>query len=44
MNENIKCFYLTYQDRVATPNFANGEGVASKVVDLLNALSFFSLL
>lgn len=34
MNENIKSFYLTYKGRVATPNFPNGEGVASKVVAL----------
>lgn len=41
MNENIKCFYLTYQGRVATPNFDNGEGVESKVVALQDA--FLSL-
>lgn len=39
MKENIKCFYLTYQGRVATPNFDNGEGVASKVIALKDAFS-----
>lgn len=34
MNKAIKCFYLTYNGRVATPNFENGDGVASKVVAL----------
>lgn len=34
MNENIKSFYLTYKGHVATPNFPNSEGVASKVAAL----------
>lgn len=39
MNENKKCFYLTYQGRVATPSFDDGEGVFSKVVALRDAFS-----
>ena len=39
MNQQIKSFYLTYQGRVATPNFPNDEGVASKVVALKDAFS-----
>lgn len=34
MDKNIKSFYLTYNGRVATPNFTNGDGVAEKVVAL----------
>ena len=37
MNEHIKCFYLTYNGRVATPNFENGDGVAFKVIALADA-------
>lgn len=39
MNENIKSFYLTCNGHVATPNFPNGVGVASKVVALCDAFA-----
>lgn len=39
MNDKIKSFYLTYNGRVATPNFPNDEGVETKVVALLEAFS-----
>ncbi len=39
MNEKIKSFYLTYNGHVATPNFPNAEGVASKVVALCDAFA-----
>lgn len=37
MNQQIKSFYLTYNGHVATPNFPNGDGVASKVIELCDA-------
>lgn len=39
MNQHIKSYYLTYNGRVATPNFPNDEGVAAKVVALRDAFA-----